>query len=82
MDVYHGAGFPISFAHDQLQELYRYPLISMTVRIMCMFTNRIVIHGNSLPNSIVTAPTVATFKQRFDDFWKQSEYGDTHRPVA
>jgi len=29
--------------------------------------NRIVNHWNSLPNSVVTAPTIATFKQRLDD---------------
>ena len=34
------------------------------------FTNRIVNHWNSLPNSVVTAPTVATFKQRLDDLWR------------
>jgi len=39
------------------------------------FTNRVVNHWNSLPNWIVSAPTVATFKQHLDDFWYQSGYG-------
>ena len=46
------------------------------------FTNRIVNLWNSLPNSIVTAPTVASFKHQLDDFWKKSGYGHFQRPAA
>ena len=46
------------------------------------FTNRVVNLWNSLCSSIVLAPTVATFKHRLDDFWYQSGYGHSQRPVA
>jgi len=46
------------------------------------FTNRIVNLWNSLPSSIVTAPTVASFKQQLDDFWKQSRYGHFQMPAC
>ena len=46
------------------------------------FTNRVVNLWNSLPSSIVLAPTVAAFKQRLDDFWYQSGYGHSQRPAA
>ena len=37
---------------------------------------------NSLPDFIISAPTVATFKLCLDNFWKQSRYGHLQRPVA
>ena len=43
------------------------------------FKNRIV---NSLPDFIISTPTVATFKLRLDNFWKQSRYGNLQRPAA
>ena len=46
------------------------------------FTNRIVNLCNSLPDFIISAPTVATFKLRLDNFWKQSRYGHLQRPAA
>ena len=46
------------------------------------FTNRIVNLWNSLPDFIISAPTVATFKLRLDNFWKQSRYGHLQRPAA
>jgi len=46
------------------------------------FSNRIVNLWNSLPGYLVTAPTVATFKQQLDDFWHQTRYGHTQRPAA
>ena len=45
-------------------------------------TNRIVNLWNSLPDIIISAPTVATFKLRLDNFWKQSRYGHLRRPSA
>ena len=46
------------------------------------FSNRIVNVWNSLPDTIISAPTVATFKERLDDYWKKSRYGHTQRPAA
>ena len=46
------------------------------------FTNRAVNLWNSLPGSVVTAPTVAIFKRQLDDFWKNIGYGHNQRPVA
>ena len=46
------------------------------------FSNRVVNLWNSLPDLVVSAPTVATFKQRFDDYWNHSRYGHTQRPAA
>ena len=33
------------------------------------FTNRVIPIWNSLPNHVVSAETVNTFKQRLDKFW-------------
>ena len=41
-----------------------------------IFSN-IVNLWNSLPDLVVSAPTVATFKQQFDDYCNQSRYGHT-----
>ena len=37
------------------------------------FTNRIISAWNSLPDSVVSANTVNTFKNRIDRFWKNQE---------
>ncbi|XP_077985252.1 uncharacterized protein LOC144439895 [Glandiceps talaboti] len=37
------------------------------------FTNRIVTKWNSLPNHVVTAPSVHSFEQRLDKFWSTQE---------
>ena len=34
------------------------------------FTQRVVNTWNSLPDSVVTAPSMNTFKARLDSFWK------------
>jgi len=38
------------------------------------FTNRIISAWNSLPDSVVSADTVNTFKNRLDRFWKNQEF--------
>jgi len=46
------------------------------------FSNRVVNLWNSLPDSVVTTPTVASFKQQLDNYWIQSGYGHFQRPAA
>jgi hypothetical protein len=36
------------------------------------FSQRVINSWNSLPESVVTAPSVDSFKSRFDNFWKDS----------
>ena len=38
------------------------------------FTNRIISAWNSLPDSVVSANTVNTFKNRLDRFWKTRKF--------
>ena len=48
-----------------------------------LFSSRIVNFGTPwLPEFVVSAPTVTTFKQRLDNFWKQSGYRHSQRPAA
>jgi len=64
---------------------YQLKLFKVRSRLMIrqhFFTNRTVNLWNSLPNSIVTAPTVASFKQKIDNIWKKSRYGHFQRPAA
>ena len=37
------------------------------------FTNRVVNIWNSLPNYVITADSVNSFKSRLDKFWKHQE---------
>jgi len=37
------------------------------------FTNRVVNIWNSLPNYVITAESVNSFKSRLDKFWKHQE---------
>ena len=37
------------------------------------FTNRVVDHWNSLPDSVITAPTLGAFERRLDKLWANSE---------
>ena len=46
------------------------------------FSNRAVNLWNSLPRSVVSAPTVAVFKQRLDNHWQILGYGHDQRPMA
>ena len=46
------------------------------------FTNRVVSSWNSLPEHVVSAPSVALFKKKLDDFWQESGYGHSQRPAA
>ena len=43
---------------------------SFHVGVRHNFTNRIVSVWNSLPNNVVTANTINTFKNRLDKFWE------------
>ena len=47
------------------------------------FTIRVVKHWNSLPNNIVNAPSINSFKNRLDRFWKDQDimYEDFTAPV-
>ena len=37
------------------------------------FAERVVLEWNSLPDSVICAPTVNSFKSRLDSFWQNSE---------
>ena len=43
------------------------------------YTNRIIDKWNSLPNQVVTAPSVHTFEQRLDKFWSTQEIKYNHK---
>ena len=48
-----------------------------------MFTNRIVDIWNGLPDAIVSAPTLDSFKSRLDKFWEhQSMFFDWEADIA
>ena len=46
------------------------------------FSNRVVNMWNSLPDHLVSAPSVAAFKRRLDDYWNATGYGYLQRPAA
>ena len=51
----------------------RFKLVKSHVKYdLCknMFTNRIIDIWNSLPDNVVNAPTLGTFKSRIDKFWQ------------
>ena len=39
------------------------------------FTQRVINQWNSLPDEVVSAPTISVFKDRLDDLWTSSGYG-------
>ena len=64
---------------------HQYKLIKERFHTQCRqnyFTNRVVNIWNSLPQSIVSANTVNSFKCKLDDFWQSTGYGQTERPTA
>ena len=46
------------------------------------FTQRVVSTWNSLPEEVVSAVTVAYFKQKLDLYWGKLGYGYEQRPRA
>ena len=46
------------------------------------FTNRIINQWNSLPPSVINAPSISVFKNRLDQYWTQLRYGHNERPKA
>ncbi|KAK7094204.1 hypothetical protein V1264_007857 [Littorina saxatilis] len=48
-------------------KLYK-PFCRLNVR-SCFFAERVIPHWNSLPETVVTAPSVNSFKGRLDNFW-------------
>jgi len=45
------------------------------------FPNRIIPLWNSLPDYIVSSPTLNTFKARLDRFWETKRFVITGRPI-
>ena len=46
------------------------------------FTQRIINSWNSLPQEVVSAHTIASFKSELDDYWSSSGYGYEQRLTA
>ena len=46
------------------------------------FTQRIINSWNSLPQGVVSAYTIASFKSELDDYWSSSGYGYERRFTA
>ena len=46
------------------------------------FTQRVVNEWNSLPSDVVLAPTITSFKQKLDMYWKEIGCGYEQRPGA
>ena len=47
--------------------------MSTLILVNFPYTNRIISAWNNLPDSVVSANTVNTFKNRLDRFWKDQE---------
>ena len=46
------------------------------------FSNRVVSCWNSLPDYVITAESINSFKNRLDNYWTMSGYGYLQRPLA
>ena len=46
------------------------------------FTHRVNSQWNSLPDEVVSAPTISIFKKRLDELWTLLGYGYEQRPSA
>ena len=57
------------------------PHVKTSLRIH-FFTNRVINHWNSLPEEIVSAPTLNTFKNRLDKLWKCHQFSLSQIPVC
>ena len=49
------------------------PRCNSTLRLHC-FSNRVVNHWNSLPENVVSAPSVNAFKSRLDNHWQTYQF--------
>ena len=46
------------------------------------FTQRVINNWNNLPNEVVSANSIGSFKSKLDDYWKQTGYGYAQRLTA
>ena len=46
------------------------------------FTQRVINNWNNLPNEVVLANSIGSFKSKLDDYWKQTGYGYAQRLTA
>ena len=46
------------------------------------FSNRVVSCWNSLPDYVISADTINSFKNRLDNFWNVTGHGYQQRPLA
>ena len=46
------------------------------------FNIRVINHGNNLPQDVVTAKSISTFKSKLDHHWYTARYGHNQRPMA
>ena len=46
------------------------------------FTKHVINNWNSLPNEVVSANSIGSFKSKLDDYWKQIGHGYGQRLTA
>ena len=46
------------------------------------FNIRVINHWNNLPQDVVTAKSISTFKSKLDHHWYATRYGHNQRPIA
>ena len=58
------------------------PSTEIIIKMTFFFSNTVINRWNSLPDHLVSTPTVATLKQRLDDYWNITVYGQSQTPTT
>ena len=71
---------PGSITRGHSMKLFK-PRVNSSVR-QHFFNSRVINHRNNLPQDVISARSISTFKLKLDNFWSQSGYGHNQRPLA